>query len=407
MEKYVNKANLQYNVNKTKEYVGAQLERKQDVLVSGTNIKTINNTSLLGSGDILIEGVTNYEDLNNLPQINSNTLIGNQTSNELGLQDTLVNQENIKSINGNSLLGSGNLDIRTYQPFPSSWSASTSGTTNQFCAMVDSDSTAVEGMAYLGELRCSDFNGSGVGIINGEAIVEIFAGSGVSGKTIHITLSSGDTNPYRWEYTYWASGARTSGWIGFQPKLTAGTNITISGDTISATDTTYTEATYNDLGLVKLGSETQSSQTIETASSTAGRQYPVQVDSNGRASVNVPWTDTTYTAGNGLNLIGEEFSVDGSVVALQSDLPEYNGTATLTTEALSNIVVGNKTYTVTSTRETATSGGATLSLVNTGDMYVWNNKQDELIPGNNIIIQNNVISAIDNTVLNGVAYREI
>ena len=29
---------------------------KQDVLVSGTNIKTINNTSLLGSGDIAIVG---------------------------------------------------------------------------------------------------------------------------------------------------------------------------------------------------------------------------------------------------------------------------------------------------------------------------------------------------------------
>lgn len=36
-------------------------------------------------------------------------------------QDTLVNQSNIKSVNGNSLLGSGNLDIRTYQEFGNSW----------------------------------------------------------------------------------------------------------------------------------------------------------------------------------------------------------------------------------------------------------------------------------------------
>ena len=140
MAKYVSKENLQYNVDKTKDYIQTQLETKQD---------------------------------------------------------TLVNQVNIKSVNGNSLLGNGNLDIRTYQAFPSSWSSATRDITDNFCATVDADASAVEGMAYLGELRCSDFGSSGVGIINGEAIVEIFAGSGTSGKTIHITLSSGDTNPYR------------------------------------------------------------------------------------------------------------------------------------------------------------------------------------------------------------------
>lgn len=36
---------------------------KQDTLVSGTNIKTINSQSILGSGDLVIEGVTNYDDL--------------------------------------------------------------------------------------------------------------------------------------------------------------------------------------------------------------------------------------------------------------------------------------------------------------------------------------------------------
>ena len=310
MAKYVSKENLQYNVGKTKEYVESKLEDKQDVLVSGENIKTINSTSFLGSGDIVIEGVTDYENLNNLPQINSTTLIGNQTSTELGLQDTLVNQENIKSINGNSLLGSGNLAIRTYQAFPSSWSSATSDTTDNFCAVVDADSNAVEGMAYLGELRCSDFNTSGVGIINGEAIVEIFAGSGTSGKTIHITLSSGDTNPYRWEYTYWADGLRTSGWIGFQPKLTVGNNIQINNNTISATDTTYSTATYDNLGLIKLGSNTQATQVVQAVTSTAGRQYALQLNGDGRASVNVPWTDTTYTAGNNITIQNNVISAD-------------------------------------------------------------------------------------------------
>lgn len=34
----------------------AALDDKQDTLVSGTNIKTVNGTSLLGSGDVVISG---------------------------------------------------------------------------------------------------------------------------------------------------------------------------------------------------------------------------------------------------------------------------------------------------------------------------------------------------------------
>lgn len=54
----------------------------QAVLVSGTNIKTINSTSLLGSGNIAVQAV-------------------------------LVSGTNIKTINGNSILGSGNLTVTT------------------------------------------------------------------------------------------------------------------------------------------------------------------------------------------------------------------------------------------------------------------------------------------------------
>ena len=55
---------------------------KQSALVSGTNIKTLNGSSLLGSGD-------------------------------LSVQDTLVSGTNIKTINSTSLLGSGNLSVQS------------------------------------------------------------------------------------------------------------------------------------------------------------------------------------------------------------------------------------------------------------------------------------------------------
>lgn len=65
----------------TKKYVDTQVATKQDALVSGTNIKTVNSTSLLGSGDVAV-------------------------------QPTLVSGTNIKTVNNESLLGSGNITIQ-------------------------------------------------------------------------------------------------------------------------------------------------------------------------------------------------------------------------------------------------------------------------------------------------------
>ena len=70
--------------------VTTALNGKQATLVSGTNIKTVNSTSLLGSGDVAV-------------------------------QETLVSGTNIKTINGTSILGSG--DITT--PVGDTWNVGT------------------------------------------------------------------------------------------------------------------------------------------------------------------------------------------------------------------------------------------------------------------------------------------
>lgn len=70
------------------------------------------------------------------------------------------------------------------------------------------------------------------------------------------------------------------------------------------------QATVSTLGLIKLGSSTQAG-TMETASSKSGRYYPLQVDANGQASVNVPWTDTVYTP---------DFDTDANVISLVDDI---------------------------------------------------------------------------------------
>ena len=109
----------------------------QPELKSGTNIKTINNQSLLGSGNITItseSGTTNYNALDNRPSVNNVVLSGNKTLDELGIQakgnyvtesglnqkgyitsipSDYVKEDELKTINGNSILGSGNIEIES------------------------------------------------------------------------------------------------------------------------------------------------------------------------------------------------------------------------------------------------------------------------------------------------------
>ena len=97
----------------------------QSQLVSGENIKTINGQSILGSGDIVIGG-GNGSDIDIVTEVNpsqnhtNEQVYGALAMDEVLLilddslqdaQDILVSGENIKTINGQSILGSGNLVI--------------------------------------------------------------------------------------------------------------------------------------------------------------------------------------------------------------------------------------------------------------------------------------------------------
>ena len=99
---------------------------KQDTLVSGQNIKTINGENILGEGNIVIQGGTsNWDDIQGKPEFATVATTGSYndltdtpsldsyaTKAELaGKQDTLVSGTNIKTINNQSLLGSGNIQI--------------------------------------------------------------------------------------------------------------------------------------------------------------------------------------------------------------------------------------------------------------------------------------------------------
>lgn len=111
-----------------------ELSKKQDKLVSGTSIKTINNTSILGSGNISIPIITvdsaitsgsanavqsgavytanqNLANTVNAYHTELNDKITDLYSQLNTKQATLVSGTNIKTINGVSILGTGNITI--------------------------------------------------------------------------------------------------------------------------------------------------------------------------------------------------------------------------------------------------------------------------------------------------------
>lgn len=89
---------------------------KQDTLVSGTTIKTLEGISLLGSGNIdLNKSDVGLSNVDNTSDANKPVSTATQTALN-AKQDTLVSATNIKTINSNSILGSGNLTVTASPP---------------------------------------------------------------------------------------------------------------------------------------------------------------------------------------------------------------------------------------------------------------------------------------------------
>lgn len=114
----------------------------------------------------------------------------------------------------------------------------------------------------------------------------------------------------------------------------SGSTITLTGSdgsTTSVTDsdnnTTYGTATSTALGLVKVGF------------AESGKNYPVELNSNGQMFVNVPWSDTNTDTNTTYSL-----SKSGSTITLTGS----DGSTTSVTDADTNTVYTHPTYTAKS-----------------------------------------------------------
>ena len=127
-----------------------ELATKQDTLVSGENIKTVNGTSLLSSGNMELatkeELNTKQDTISDLDSIRSGAAKGatalqsvpdtyalkSEIPDITTKQDTLVSGTNIKTINGTSLLGSGNIEIEASADNVPTLQTDVQGTTNNY-----------------------------------------------------------------------------------------------------------------------------------------------------------------------------------------------------------------------------------------------------------------------------------
>ena len=268
------------------------------------------------------------------------------TGNGITLQQQLVSGTNIKTINDNSILGSGNLEIDTNLAFPSSWNTYTTSsyTTKQFCDVVNADSSAVVGKSYLGEVRFNDLPST---LVNAEIIVEIMQGSGTSNKVIHLILSSGNLAPYKWEYTYWNNGSNVSGWIGFQNEITS-TN-KLSSDLVDDTNHTHKFVTASD---ITTWNGKQDALTFDSAP-TENSTNPVT--SGGVYTALTDKQDTLVGSGAGQNIK----TINNTSVL---------GTGNIDTEELFECTSGTTTYTEV---ETAVNSGKIPYVIYNSRLYFY------------------------------------
>lgn len=123
-------------------------------------------------------------------------------------QDKLVSGTNIKTVNGESILGSGDIVIKTNTPFPTGWR--TNGTIKDLIDDINADMSVVEGKTYMKTVNLTDMPSV---LKAAEMKIEILKQDSRHSNIILFTITSADTKPYHWEYT--SVYGKTNEWRAF------------------------------------------------------------------------------------------------------------------------------------------------------------------------------------------------
>lgn len=166
------------------EGVETSVDGKQDLLVSGTNIKTINNQSILGEGNIEI---SDYYTKTEADEIFATTTQVNHQAADIsalqtdmrGKQATLVSGTNIKTINGESVLGEGNIEVAKKTDIPSTDNLATKDeltavetVANNADAKADAATSRIESVeTAMGNKQDTLVSGTNIKTVNSQSIL--------------------------------------------------------------------------------------------------------------------------------------------------------------------------------------------------------------------------------------------
>jgi hypothetical protein len=84
------------------------------------------------------------------------------------------------------------------------------------------------------------------------------------------------------------------------------------------------------LALVSTTNSTLASNSIPSTKTT-GRQYAVELDSNGKLSTYIPWENTVYTANGGITLSGNNFSLTNNSMTIAGNSVALGGSLSAAT----------------------------------------------------------------------------
>jgi len=288
----------------------SQLNLKQDTLVSGTNIKSINGSSVLGSGNLVVSSSAAWG-------LITGTL-STQTDLQSALdskQATLISATNIKTINGTSVLGSGDIAIST----STSWGSISGTLSSQTDLQTALNNKITANVVITGATKTKvTYDSKGLVTSGADATTSDIADSTnkryVTDAQLVVIGNTSNTNS--------GDNATNSQYSGLaaskQDTLISGTNIkTINSSTILGSGDLAVQSTLVSGTNIKTINSTSllGSGDIAISASPSGVAGAIQF-SNGSAfssdATNLFWDDTNNKLGIGTNTPTARLSIKGS-----------------------------------------------------------------------------------------------